>query len=225
MQQEPSTIKLTLDLSITIIWLTIGVALCSLGFILPENSSEIWPALDAAGIAAIAFLLVLLVYVLRKPISPKLRFIMILGFFLFAGSVSYVWMSTKQRILAGQHFVAQTRRPIAEGYSYYKASEYLLRPLKEYHQQRSQKKKSLGSIFQEIYPNTYAGSHLYQPGNYDPMAEVIIHSVTPDTIVLQSRVINPYAHRARPFVISNSPNLIKIQFTLTAKGISYVSEL
>jgi hypothetical protein len=146
-----------------LLWLLIGIVVVSIVFFIPGNSAELWPSLNAAGIAAAVYLLALFVYIFRRPISLKGRIIGVILVLIVATAVVLMWVGIDETThwQAGQLQKIQTT--ITRGILQSEVSDSMIVVLQDYHKQGKVKKASLGKIFLQKFPGATLGTNIHPP--------------------------------------------------------------
>lgn len=224
MEKESITIEIKQEVSITLVWITAGVIVISAAFFLTPQSIELWPAVNAAGVAAVIYLAALLLYVLRNPIPMRSKFLVgILAVFVlscsaFAGTRMY------ERSHWQADLLMKIRAVIGRGIRIAYMPQPLLKTLDAYYQQGVKKKQTLADEFRKIHPGATVGSNVYRPvGDWDKTS-ILVETLEPDRIVLVSQ---------ETYVPGRDPNfknydgktgMVQEKFILTERGITHVSE-
>jgi hypothetical protein len=224
MEKTTVTIEIKQEVSIALLWIAAGVVVVSLAFLLAPRSTELWPALDAAGVAVAVYLIALLAYVLRKPLSTWLR-ILVGGIALVVlGCTAFTWLSMEDQTLRQGEQVMRFRKLAGRVRMYYEVPQPLLKTLEAYYQKGGAKNESLADMFRKLHPGVAVGSSIHKPmWEGDPL-RVMVEALDPDRIVLVSE---------ETYVVGRDPNfrnydgktgIVQEKFILTEKGITHVSE-
>ena len=104
MEKTTVTIEIRQEVSVTLLWIVAGVVFVSGAFFLAPRSSELWTAINYAGVAAVLYLVALLIYVLRKPLAMSHRLWMGIGALVAIGLAASIWM----RMESHAHWQAET---------------------------------------------------------------------------------------------------------------------
>jgi hypothetical protein len=224
MEKTTVTIEIKQEVSIGLLWIAAGVVAVSLAFLLAPQSTELWPALDAAGVAAGVYLITLLVYALRKPLSARLRILVGVIALVVLGCTAFAWLSMEDQARWQVEQLAKIRVTMGRAVMYLEAPIPLLKTLEAYHREGARKKETLADVFRRLQQGATIGSNIHKPRwDGDPM-KVIVEALDPDRIVLVSQ---------ETFVGGRDPNfknydgksgMVQEKFILTEKGISHVSE-
>ena len=224
MEKSTITIEIKQEISILLLWLVSGIIFVSAAFFIPPSSTELWQQFYAVSIAAIIYLIALLIYAVRKPVSIKTRIIIVGCFVIVLGA--FVFSSIQSDSLAHRQMenLMQARGIIGRGIMTYKMPQPLFKTLKVFHEQGSIKKETIAQIFRRLNGNASVGSNINKPENERDSLKVIIQTLEPDKVILVSQEtyvkgINPQFKN-----YNGQEGMIQEKCTLTAKGIKYESE-
>jgi hypothetical protein len=224
MEKDPITIEIKQEVSIMLLWIAAGVVLIAAPFFLIPKGIELWPAVNAAGIAAFVYLVALLFFVLRKPLSMRRRLpIAILGA-LFLVCTAYQWIQMQDETHWQADQILRIRGVIGRGVMITEMSGPLLKTLDAFHRQGSVTKNSLTEEFRKLYPAIAAGSNIYRPKWDGDSMKIIVTELQPDRIVLVSQETFVKGRDPSFKNLDGKSGMIQEQYTLTAKGIAHVSE-
>jgi hypothetical protein len=207
-----------------IVWLLGGIVAVSVAFFIPPNSPELWPALNAAAIPVIVYILALAFYTLRSPITRKARVIAWVSILLVGGASSTSW-SEMNKLSHWQHNkLLEIHSVIVRGIMHAYAPTNHLKTLEAYHRQGSRKKETLAQVFQRLNEGAAVGTNVYKPDNPGDSLSIVVQSLSDNQIVLLG--LHAYC-RGRNAEFKNHDGrtgMIQEKYTLTEKGISYESE-
>ncbi|MCX6132770.1 MAG: hypothetical protein NTU47_03055 [Ignavibacteriales bacterium] len=224
MEKETITIEIRQEVSVALLWIAAGVVLITGTFFLAPKGVELWPAVNAAGIAAFVYLVALLFFVLRKPLSAQRRLVLALLGVLFLASTAYRWVQMQDETRWQADQILRIRGVIGRGIMMTEMSGPLLKTLDAFHRQGPAKKNSLAEEFKKIYPATSAGSSIYKPKWDGDGMRIIVTELNPDKVVLVSQETFVKGRDPSFKNLDGKAGLIQEQYTLTAKGIVHVSE-
>lgn len=224
MEKGTVTIEIKQEVSITLLWIVAGVVVVSLAFLLTPQSTELWPSINAAGIAAGLYGIALLTFVLRKPLGTKLRLWISIAALASMGLMAFTWVRAQEQT----HWQAETLMPIrgiiGRGVMRYDMSTALLKTLDEFYKQGPTKKETLAAIFSRLQNGAMAGSDIHKSSWPGDSLKVIVKTLEPGRIELVSQ--ETYVKGRDPQFMNHNGQIGMIQetFILTEKGISHVSE-
>jgi hypothetical protein len=225
MEKDTITIEIKQEVSITLLWIVAGVILVSLAFLLAPRSTELWLALNVAGIVAAVYLITLLFFVLKKPLSTKLRATVGIVAAVVMGCSAFTWTRMEDRTHWQAAKVMEIRARMGRGIMSRETPAPLVKTLAAYHQQGPKKKKTLGAVFREFYGGAGVGSNIYKPKwEGDPLTIIIVETLDSDRIVLVSQ--ETYVKGRDPDFrnLDGRIGMVQEKFILTEKGITHVSE-
>jgi hypothetical protein len=224
MEKDTITIEIKQEVSITLVWIVAGVIVVSLAFLLTPRSTELWPALNVAGIVAAVYLITLLFYVLKKPLSMKLRASVGIVAAVVIGCSAFTWTRMEDQTHWQAAKVMEIRGRIGRGIMLYEMPSPLLKTLEAYHQQGPKKKKTLGDVFRGFYSGAAVGSNIYKPQWEGDRLTIIVETLEPDRIALVSQ--ETYVKGRDPSFrnLDGRIGMVQEKFILTERGITHVSE-
>jgi hypothetical protein len=224
MEKDTLTIEIKQEVSITLLWIVGGVIIVSLVFLLTPPSTELWPSLNAAGIAGAVYLISMLAYALRKPLEMRIKVgtgiaatvILVLG--------AFTWTRMQDQTEWQAETLMKIRGVIGRGVMRYDMSAATLEALKEYHKQRVPKKESLSDIFRKQWPGVTVGVNIHKPEWEGDLRQVIVAKLEPASIELVSQETFVKGRDAQFKNHNGQMGMIQEKFILTEKGITHVSE-
>lgn len=205
-------------------WMLGGIILVSIAFFLPAKTVELWPALNAAGIAALVYLIAFLVYILRNPIPTKHRIIIGVAALISVIGFGAHWTGTMNTTLWQKNRLLSNKSLVVRGVMISDAPIRLLSVLEEYHAQGRIKKLSLAKVFLQKYPQSQIGSDIYESSVGEDSTRIFLTTLSDSTIVLTAS--HPFARgRAADFYPSwGQKGAIQERFILTQKGVRHESD-
>jgi hypothetical protein len=204
------------------VWLLVGIVAVAVAFLLPESSMDLWPAVDAAGIALIVYLLTLLVYILRPPIPAKKR--LVAAFIATVSIVSVIafWTGHAEQAAYQRETLLKIRSTIGRGVLMHHVSDAVLPVFEAYHAQGKRKARSLGRLFRDQFPSAIVGSNFREPMWENDTQQVLIPARLEEDLVEIVAVDKVGRGKDPAFVNSGGTRgRIEERFTLTEKGVSY----
>jgi hypothetical protein len=225
MEKTTVTIEIKQEVSITLLWIVAGVLAVSIAFLLPAKSTELWSALNAGGIAAAIYLVALLVYVLRSPLSLRWRAIVAIVSIVVLPTMAYTWIRTEDQSRWQAEELMKVREVIGKGIRLYYMPGPLLKTLAVYYEQGQRKKETLADVFRRLHKGVTAGSNIYKPvWEGELMKSIIVETLEPERVVLVSQ--ETYVAGRNPAFknYNGQTGMVQDKFILTPKGITYESE-
>ena len=207
-----------------IIWLLGGIAAVTLAFFIPPNSPELWPALNAAAIPVVIYILALAFYTLRSPITRKARIISWIAIVVVGGAVYSHWTGMSAQTHWQHDQLLRIQAVIVRGIIKANAPRYEANALAAYYQQHGKRKETLGQVFQRLNNGARVGMNLYKQESPADSISIVVRSLSDNEVVLLG--IHPYSRGRSPdFANYNGrKGMIQERFTLTEKGVTYESE-
>ncbi len=214
------------------VWIVAGCVIVSVAYLIPGSGTELWPNLDAAGIALALFVVASLIAFARKQdVTPRRR-ITVLGFGILAIVLtSYTWSSVKERTEWQARQLGQTGSLISRGIYSVTISDSLLTVLEAYHTQQGGRRRSLGAIYGETMSAHPEGDSMSsiefswtENDDVTPPSDIFVVEVSDSHVVWVAR--HPWFKGRDPdFVgIGGIAGPVQIRATLTERGIFYASE-
>jgi hypothetical protein len=218
------TIEIKKEVSILILWLAGGVSFVTIAFFIPAQTNELWSQFYAAGIATVIYLIALLIYILRKSISMKIKIITACFSILALGSAVAASIEADIQSHWQQNRLLEVRGIIGRGEMLNKLSTPLLETLKQYYQNNSSGEKTLSQVFQNLHSGVVVGSNINKPQFDGDTTKVIVHTLERDRIILVSQ--ETFIHGRNPdfLNLNGQKGMIQEKCTLTEKGVKYESE-
>jgi hypothetical protein len=224
MEKRTVIIEIKQEVSITLLWIVAGVIVVSLGFLFTPQSTELWPALDVAGVAAGAYLIALLFYALRKPLSTRLRVSVGIIAVVVMGCTAFTWTRMQEQTHWQAERLMKIRVLIGRGIMYWEMPIPLLKTLEAYYQQGPRKKETLADVFRRLQKGATVGYNIHEPRwEGDPMT-VIVEMLNADRIVLVSQETYVKGRDSNFRNYDGKIGMVQEIFILTEKVIRHVSE-
>ena len=224
MEKNTVTIEIKQEVSITLLWIVGGVIVVSLVFLLTPSSMELWPSLNAAGIAGAVYLIAMLTYALRKPLEMRVRAWIGIATIVVLALGAFTWVQMQSQTEFQAEMMMKIRGVIGRNVMRRYMSEVPLKTLNEFYQQRGPKKSSLADVFCKENPGTAVGANIHRPEWEGDWWQVVVTKLEPARIELLSQ--ETYVKGRDPqFKNRNGQvGMMQEKSILTEKGITYVSE-
>ncbi len=224
MEKETITIEIKQEVSITLLWIAAGVIAVTAAFFLAPQGEELWPAVNAAGIAALFYIAALMVYVLRKPLALKWQ--LMLGIIaivaISCSTFSSMSMQVQSHWQAAQ--LMRIRGVIGRGMRIGEMAPPLLTTFDAYHRQGAKKVNSLADEFRKTHAGVTTGSNIHQPQWDGDEMTVVVESLEPNRIVLVSQETFVKGRDPSFRNLDGKTGMIQEKYILTEKGVTHVSE-
>jgi hypothetical protein len=224
MEKETVTIEVKQEVSLTLLWIVVGVIVVSLVFFLTPSSPDLWPSLDAAGIAGAVYLLAMVTYALRKPLKTVLRVWVGVAAMAVLALGAFTWMRMQDQTEWQAETLMKIRGVIGRGVMRYDMSGATLNALDEFYQQRGSRKESLADIFRKQSPGAAVGVNIHKPDWAGDLRQVIVAKLEPLNIELVSQETYVKGRDARFKNYNGQLGMIQEKYIVTEKGITHVSE-
>ena len=225
MEKSTVTIEIKQEVSITLLWIVGGVIVASAVFLFTPTSPELWPALNAAGIAGAVYLLAMTAYALRKPLGTRLRLWVGIAALVILALGAFTWIRMQQESEWHAETLTRIRGVIGRGVMRYDImSTTALSTLYEFYRQPAAKKESLADVFRRKYEGAAPGLNIHKPEWDGDVRQVIVAKLEPHLIELVAQ--ETYVKGRDPLFknYNGQFGMMQEKGTLTEKGIVYVSE-
>jgi hypothetical protein len=224
MEKNTVTIEIKQEVSVTLLWIVGGVIIVSLAFLLTPPSTELWPSLNAAGIAGGWYLVAMITYALRKPLETRIRIWIGIAVILFLAVGAFTWVRAQEQGEWQAETLMKIRGLIGRGVMRYDMSGSALITLDKFYQQGRSKKESLSDIFLKQHTGAAAGKNIHKPEWEGDQRQVVVAKLEPAAIelVAQETYVNGRDPQFRNY--NGQFGMIQEKFILTEKGITHVSE-
>lgn len=205
-------------------WMFGGIILVSLAFILPGRTVEVWPSLNAAGIAALIYIIALLVYILRNPVPVKHRIIVGVLAFISVIALGAHWTGMLNTTQWQQKRLLESKSLVVRGTMISDAPIRLLSVLEEYHAQGKMKRLSLAKTFLQNCPQATIGSNIRTSSVGEDSTRIFVTTLSDSVVVLTAS--HAYARgRTADFIpYWGRKGTIQERYILTEKGVRHESD-
>jgi hypothetical protein len=215
MEDQPKS-----SLTVTLWWTLTGILIVSVAFIVGLKGG-LWTAIDAAGIVAGLYLIVLTLSVVRKPLSWRARLWAYVVVAFGLGAVAFLWYRSQvsigqQAALRRLQYTEQTRGNMVST-----MTERLRQTLKDYYHRERNGQETLREIFVRQNPALKEGEkeNLEFIGQWS----LVIGQQATDSVVLVAQA--DYKGRRPDFKNQDgAAGFVQEKVILTRKGIVRVSE-
>ncbi|MFH0989657.1 MAG: hypothetical protein V1799_06535 [bacterium] len=214
-------------------WMIVGIVLVSIAYFIPADSQELWPNVNLALQIAGLYLLILLIYILQKPIRLLHGALMCLIVLVVMGFTFFLTYRFEDQTKWQAERLHKILGVIKEGIRTVEAPKILLKTLEAYHRKQMKQQKNLAETFKTLYPTAESGVNLftkeYFPDYFwfertsNPL-KIFVQSIEPGTIVL---VAMDQFHEGKNSTFNNydgQSGRVQVRYTLTEKGITHVTE-
>ena len=224
MEKNTITIEIKQEVSITLLWIVGGVVIVSLVFLLTPFSMELWPSVNAAGIAGAVYLIAMLAYALRKPLEMKIRVWIGIAAIVVLALGAFTWVRMQAQTEWQPETLMKIRGNIGRGVMIHDMQEASLETLDKFYQQGGAKKESLADIFRRQKAGVTVGTNIHKPEWAGDQWQVLVTRLEPAMIELLSQETFVKGRDPQFKNHNGQVGMIQTKFILTEKGITYVSE-
>jgi hypothetical protein len=225
MEKDTVTIEIKQDVSITLLWVVCGVIVVSGVYLLTPASPELWPALNAAGVAGAAYLVAMTAFALRKPLGTRLRVSVGLAMVVILVLGAFTWTRMHEETEWHAKTIMKVRGVIGRGVMRMDMmSTAAVRTLDEFYRQQGTTKESLADVFRRLNKGAAQGLNIHKPDWDGDVRQVIIAKLEPALIELVSQ--ETYVKGRDPLFknYNGQFGMIQEKVTVTVKGIVHVAE-
>ena len=207
-----------------VVWLLLGSIAVSIAFFIPSNSSEVWPGLNLAGVVTAIYLLALLLFALRKPISTKKRVVSWVLAVVVIISIVVSWIGMERASKWQRENLLTIHSLIIRGIAYSEVPDTLLDILAQYHNQGRGQHLSIGGIFRKNCPDATVGYNIHKPESDWDSLKVFVTALSDTELVMTAH--HPYSRGRDPSFVSYTGRTGSVQerFILTEKGVRHESD-
>jgi hypothetical protein len=205
-------------------WLLPGLAIVGISYMIPSDRTELWPALNVAGLVAAVYLILLLIYFLRSAMTTRRRTLIAISSVVVSAAIAYSWMGLDARSHYQQKTLMQIHSVIIRGIVQAEVGFRILDVLDDYHKQTSEKKMSLWDVFKQKHPEANLGANIYKPEFEQDSMRVFVAGYSDTSIVLIAH--HPFGRgREREFVsYTGRKGSIQERFILTERGVRHETD-
>jgi hypothetical protein len=206
-------------------WLVTGTVLLAAAFFLPGISTEHWVNLNVAGVTAAVYVLALLFYTLRDPISRRALIAAWVVSIAVLASIATMWTGMDATAHWQKDQLLNIKQVISRGFITAEVPfEKLLPAFEAYHKQGPKKKETLGQVFRRLNPDATIGANIYQSRWEGDSLSVFVHALSDSVIVLVAQ--EAYVAGRQPAFpnYNGRTGMVQETFTLTPSGIRHESE-
>ncbi len=224
MEKNTVTVEIKQEVSITLLWIVCGVIVVSLVFFLTPSAMDLWPSLNAAGIAGVVYLIAMLTYALRKPLEIRARVWIGIAAIVVLALGAFTWVREQGQTEWHAETLMRIRGVIGRGVMLNDMREPTIKILDEFYQQRGVKKESLADIFRKQNSGVSVGANIHKPEWEGDHWQVIVAKLEPSAIELLSQETFVKGRDPQFKNHNGQVGMIQEKMILTEKGTTYVSE-
>lgn len=224
MEKRSVTIEIKQEVSITLLWIVAGVVLVSAASLIAPRSTELWSALNYAGVAAILYLIALLTYALRKPLVLKHRLWMGFVAVVVIGLAGFTWTRMESQVRWQVETLMRIRGIIGRGVMIHEMSSPMLRTLDEFYKKGPKVQETLADVFRRQNPGVTVGSNIYKPQWEGDSLQVIVTNLEAGLVEIVSQETFVPGRDPHFKNLNGQVGMIQEKFVLTTRGVTHVSE-
>lgn len=224
MERETITIELKKETAIMLVWLAAGVLLVVAAFFLPGNSTDLWEPLAASGVVGAAYIIALVVYCTRPPVTSLRRWTTIGTTVLTLLAAGIGWAGQKERGQWQREAILSIRANTGRMVLFDDVVNILREPYETFHSQQGPVRRSLGEVFRMRHKEGRVGTNMHKARWERDSLQIILADLRDDRIVLV--VWDPHA-RGKSAEFDNlggQRGKIQERFTLTEGGLNHEAE-
>jgi branched-subunit amino acid ABC-type transport system permease component len=199
------------------------IAISGALFLTPVRT-ELWPAVNVAGIVALCFIIALLFYVLRNPIRTRAKVLAALVAAIALAAIAIQWVRMEERTHWQKDQLMRIRGVIGRGVCTVEMTGHLLKTLDLYHRQSTGKPRTIADAFAKVTPGAHLGMNIHKPEWAEDEMTIVVTVMSPDSIVLVSRDLVAQGRDAAFRNYDGAKGMIQEKYILTTRGITHVSE-
>jgi hypothetical protein len=224
MEKMTITIEIKQEVSILLLWLAGGIVAVTIAFFIPAQTTELWPQFYTAGGAALVYLIALLLYSVRKPVSMTARILTLACSVITLGAIVFSSIRMDSTSHVQMNTLANMKTTHVREIMFYKLPRPLLATLRAYYQQEPGKKETLSQVFQRQNGSVPVGSNINKPLSEGDTLKIIVETVEPDRLVLVTQETSVKGRDPEFLNYNGQKGMIQEKCTLTTKGVKYESE-
>ncbi len=224
MEKTSVTIEIKQEVSVTLLWIVVGVVVVSAAFLIAPRSAELWTAINYGGVAAVLYLIALLTFALRKPLALKHRLWMGIGAVIVIGLASFTWVRMENQVHWQAETLMRIRGVIGRGVMKHEMSNAMLKTLDEFYKDGPNGKEALSDVFRRQNPGVAVGSNIHKPNWEGDPLQVVVTRLDPGIVEIISQETFVPGRDPRFRNRNGQSGMIQEKFVLTNRGITHVSE-
>jgi len=221
MTQDERNIEIRREWSPILGWMATGVLVVVVVFFLFLEPYDLWPAVNASGIASAVFLIVLIIAVTRPPVQRYTRWIVLATALVVLFMHWYSWIEQQEQSKWQRSQLMRIHSYISGAIATTAMGDSLLLCLRDYCAQSDVPRQSMGEVFLARFPFAREGGSFYTPLHPDDSLQVHVLVLKPDSIQLAGRI--SYARGRNPNFIAydGRVGVMEHRVTLTAGGLRH----
>ena len=218
------TIEIKRETAILLLWIASGVVFAGATFLAFYDPVNHWKVVNATGIACGVFLVPLLMYMLRPPVTFRARIIGAFMSFVILGATAGSWAMMKSMTSWQREMLLSIRTTIGRGVIASEAPDSLMKVLQYHHDLSHPPERSIAASFRRCFPDAIPGYNFHRSYGPADSLQVLVESIK-DTLITVVAV-DAVARGVDPKFTTATGHVggIQMRYTLTARGLDYVYE-
>jgi hypothetical protein len=207
-----------------LVWILAGCVLVTAVFFLAPQGPDPWPALNAAGIAALLYVLALLFTVVKKPFTLRARLSIYTIAVVMVIAIYSAWTGMDERSHWQRNQLRKINAVLNHGVIMSELhSDFLLPVFEQFHNQRGRRRVTLGQVFRRAYPNAKVGENIRPPSGFDSI-RVYLSELSDTHVALIGQSM--YVPGKNPEFKNYNGRIgaVQARAIVTAKGVAYEKE-
>jgi hypothetical protein len=204
-----------------IFWLLGGIVIVSVAFFIPGASTELWPNINAAGLAAIVYVIALTAYAFREPVPKLSRSV---GWFAVLGTAVWIgigWRGMDETTHWQHDKLLSIKEVITRGIIIAELPPPFIKTLEAYHKQQGRKKLTLGQVFRQQFPAIKEGQNFKELSHPGDKIQFVVQTITDKELFVIGFGGHCKGREAQFTNYNGEHGIVQLEGILTEKGFSY----
>ena len=204
-----------------VFWLLAGVVVVSVAFFVPGASIELWPNINAAGVAAFVYLIVLTAYAFRSPVPRLSRAIAWFAVLGAAVWISIGWRGMDETTHWQHDKLLSIKEVITRGVILAELPPPFIKTLEAYHKQQGKKKLTIGQVFRQENPSIKVGENFADSSHGGHRLAFVVESISDRDVFVVGFGGDCKGREAQFANYNGTYGIVQLEGILTEKGFSY----
>jgi hypothetical protein len=204
-----------------IFWLLGGIVVVSVAFFIPGTSTELWPNINAAGIATFLYVVALTAYAFRPPLPQLNRAI---GWFAVLGTSVWIgigWRGMDETTHWQHDRLLSVKEVITRGMILAELPAPFLKTLEAYHNQQEKNKLTIGQLFRQQFPALTVGGNFRDTSFTSDKIVFSVQSISDHDVFVIGFGGHCKGREAQFTNFNGQHGIVQLEGILTEKGFSY----
>lgn len=224
METKTILIEIKRETAIQLIWVAGGTFFVVLSLIISYEPTEPWNMVLPLFLISGVYILALALYSLRAPVSPRVRWSVLTLTLLVITSTGASWLLTRDHSESQRSRLLEVRTLIARQIMINETGDMLLPILRSHYELPPTSRSSIGATIRKFYPNLKVGENIRANSSWQDSVRIIVSSISDSSLILVAGDPVARGNDLSFLMIGGRPGGTQMRFTLTAEGISYVTE-